>query len=115
MKTHVSQIFRFYGRVLKESVSKFFREDVLTQSAAVAFYMIFSLPSILLIILWTAARVYREVAVREAIFAEFGDLVGKDGPISCLALSNGFRSRNPPGGPLPWESECSCSLPPPFW
>ena len=41
--------------------------------------MIFSLPSILLIILWTAARFYRDLAVREAVFSEIGGLVGEEG------------------------------------
>jgi membrane protein len=46
------------------------------QSAALAFYMIFSL---LLIILWIAARFNKEVVVRQAIFIELGDLVGQGG------------------------------------
>ena len=58
-----------------------------------AFYTIFSLPSMLFIVLWTAARVYKEVAVREAIFTEFGDLVGKDGTQQLMALSK----RSPSG------------------
>ena len=64
----------FYWDVLRESIAKFIGEDMPAQSAALAFYMIFSLPSILFIVLWTAARFYREVAVREAIFTEISAL-----------------------------------------
>ena len=70
---------------MKESVAKFIKMDVLTRSAALAFYMIFSWPAALLVILWTAARFYKEVAVREAIFLEIGDLVGKEGAHQLIA------------------------------
>jgi membrane protein len=85
----------FYRTVLKEAFVKFFKEDVPTQSAALAYYMIFSLPSILLIILWTAARFYREVAVREAIFSEIGDLVGEEGAQQLIATIEGLNIQEP--------------------
>jgi len=45
---------RFYWNVLKASAARFADEDVPTRSAALAFYMVFSLPPMLLIVLWTA-------------------------------------------------------------
>ena len=75
----------FYWEVLKESIKRFFKKDELTQAAALAYYMVFSWPSILLIILWTAARFYKEVAVREAIFTEIGGLVGDEGARQLMA------------------------------
>jgi membrane protein len=95
MKTRLGHIYLFYRRVLEESIAKFFREDVLTQSAALSFYMIFSLPSILLIILWTAARFYREVAVQEALFTEIGDLVGHEGAQQLMATVEGLDIQEP--------------------
>jgi hypothetical protein len=41
--------------------------------------MIFSLPSILLTILWTAARLDGEGAAREAVFFEIRQFVGGEG------------------------------------
>ena len=75
----------FYWKVLKESIRRFFNKNGLTQAAAVAYYMVFSWPSILLIILWTADRFYKEVAVREAIFTEIGGLVGEEGAHQLMA------------------------------
>jgi membrane protein len=89
------KIFRFYRSVLKEAVVKFIKVDVLTQSAAMAYYMIFSLPSILLIILWTAARFYREAAVREAIFTEMGELVGEEGAQQLVTTMEGLNIQAP--------------------
>ena len=47
-----------------------------THAAAISYYMIFSLPSMLLIILWTAAHFYKEVTVHDAIFQKMTALVG---------------------------------------
>ena len=85
MNLRIGKFVRFYERVLEQAVARFLREDALTQSAALAYYMIFSLPSILMIILWTAARFYREVAVREALFSEIAGLVGKEGAAQLSA------------------------------
>ena len=54
-------------------------------AAALSYYMVFSLPSMLLIVLWTSARFYDEVAVREAIFAKIGGLVGHQGAGQIMA------------------------------
>jgi len=41
---------------------------MLTHAAAISYYTVFSLPSMLLIVLWTAAQFYKEDAVYDAIF-----------------------------------------------
>jgi len=75
----------FYAQVLKESVIRFFSNDMPMHAAALSYYMVFSLPSMLLIIFWTSARFYDEVAVREAIFAKIGSLVGHKGAGQIMA------------------------------
>jgi len=75
----------FYWEVLKESFDSFLEEDMLTHAAALSYNMIFSLPSMLLIVLWVAAIFYGEVAVGSAIFAELGSLVGEDGAQQIMA------------------------------
>ncbi len=85
----------FYWEVLRESIATYFGKDMPAHAAALAFYMIFSLPSMLFIILWTAARFYREVAVREAIFAEFGELVGEEGTQQLMATLEGLNVNEP--------------------
>jgi len=67
----------FYGRLLKESIVGFADKDMLTHAAAISYYTVFSLPSMLLIVLWTAAQFYREDAVHEAIFEKVTELLGK--------------------------------------
>jgi len=80
-----SNTLKFYPEVLKESIVRFFDDDMPMHAAALSYYMVFSLPSMLLIVLWTSARFYDEVAVREAIFAKIGGLVGHQGAGQIMA------------------------------
>jgi membrane protein len=95
MKKRVNDKLRLYWRILESSLVRFIEVDVLTQSAALAFYMIISLPSILLIILWTAARFYREAEVQAAIFSEIGNLVGEEGAHQLMTTVSGLNIREP--------------------
>ena len=86
---------RFYWNVLKASAARFTDKDLPTWSAALAFYMVFSLPPMLLIILWTAGRLYQEAAVREAIFSEIGAMVGEEGTRQVMATIEGLDVQEP--------------------
>jgi len=80
-----SRSFEFYLKVLRETIIRFFDRDMPMHAAALSYYMVFSLPSMLLIILWTSAHFYDEVAVREEIFAKIGALVGHHGARQIMA------------------------------
>lgn len=75
---------QFYWNVLKKSFSKFSKDDIFTHAAALAYYTIFSLPPMLLIILYTVTFFYDEVQVQEAIFTEIAALVGTEGAQQLL-------------------------------
>ncbi len=92
-KKHIS--FSFYLKVLRNAFSKFFSEDILTQSAALAYYMVFALPSMLVIIFWLADLWYEDVLVREAVFDEFGELMGQDGAKQLMATLERITSIKP--------------------
>jgi len=81
----INSKMNFYTRVVKESVVRFFSDEMPMHAAAMSYYMVFSLPSMLLIVLWTSAHFYEEAAVREAIFAKIGSLVGHDGARQVMA------------------------------
>ena len=82
---YINNKLNFYAPVLKESVVRFFSDDMPMHAAALSYYMVFSLPSMLLIVLWTSAHFYEEGAVREAIFGKIGSLVGHDGARQIMA------------------------------
>ena len=80
-----NKTLNFYIQVLKKSIIRYFDRDMPMRAAALSYYVVFSLPSMLLIILWTSARFYDEVAVREAIFDKIGSLVGHKGAGQIMA------------------------------
>ena len=85
----------FYVKVLKDAVTSYLGDDMPANAAALAFYTIFSLPSMLFIVLWTAGRFYRDAAVREAIFNEIGALVGDEGAQQLSATLEGLDIQEP--------------------
>ena len=79
-----SKLLSFYWEVLKQSFSKFSEDDIFTHAAALSYYTIFSLPPMLLIILFTTTWFYDEATVKDALFSQIGELVGKDGAQQLL-------------------------------
>ena len=76
-RIHLYRRVILYWKLVKESIISFADKDILTHAAAISYYTVFSLPSMLLIVLWTAAQFYREDAVHEAIFEKVTELLGK--------------------------------------
>lgn len=93
IKTHIS--FSFYWKVLKNAIIGFVNEGAFTQSAALAYYMVFSLPPMLLIIFWSAGLLYDEDLVREGIFDEFSKLIGENGSGQLMTTIEGLTSKKP--------------------
>ena len=75
----------FDREVLRDSIAKFFGEDMPAHAAALSYYMVFSLPSMLFIVFWTTAKFYKEDAVRDAISSQIGSLVGEEGARQIMA------------------------------
>lgn len=67
----------FYWGVIKASISEFIDNSMLTHAAAISYYTVFSLPSILLIVLWAAAHFYKESAVYDEIFQKLTSMMGE--------------------------------------
>jgi membrane protein len=80
----MGETIKFYWGVLKGAFTKFIDGDVLTQSAALSYYTIFSLPPMLLVVLKTATQFYNEREIKQTIFTEIGGLVGSDGAQQLL-------------------------------
>ena len=72
---------KLYWNVLKETFSKFSENDLSTHAAALAYYTIFSLPPMLLIILLTASQFYERATVETTLFNQIGGLVGAEGAL----------------------------------
>ncbi len=77
MLTKKNNIFQFYSKVIVSSISEFFAHSLLTHAAAISYYTVFSLPSILLIILWGAAKFYKESVLYETVFTRLTSAMGE--------------------------------------
>lgn len=69
---------QFHWKVLKNAISEFVEDDIFTAAAALSYYTIFSLPPILLIVLSITKIYYGTEEMREALFPQIEELVGKD-------------------------------------
>lgn len=95
MKTKKDNFFLFYGRVLKESVSQFVSDNILTQSAALSYYTVFSLPPMLIVVFWAAGLMADDLAIQGAIFDEIGGVVGNTGSDQIQQTIEGMRLASP--------------------
>ena len=95
MNTTTNNSFSFYWKVFKNSVERFISKDTLTQSAAIAYYMVFSLAPMLLVIFWVAGLWYEEFVLREAVFVEIGELIGNQGANQLMSTLKNLSSTKP--------------------
>ncbi|WP_114751912.1 YihY/virulence factor BrkB family protein [Pleomorphovibrio marinus] len=65
--------------VIVDSVKDFSRSDSITFAACTAFYTIFSLPALLIIVLNIASTFYSETEVREELLTQIEELIGMEG------------------------------------
>ncbi len=68
-----------HWNIFKESLTKFGKDDIFTHAAALSYYTIFSLPPMLVIILFTTTRFYDESTVKDALRNQIGSMVGTEG------------------------------------
>jgi len=65
-------------KIIKQSFADFFSERVMKLSAALSYYTLFSLPGLLIIILWISDIFYGKAAVEGTVYGQIADFVGKD-------------------------------------
>ena len=65
-------------KILKKTFMNWLRDDPFTQSAATAYYAIFSLPGLLIIIMSLAAIFFEQNAVENAVLGHIGNILGNE-------------------------------------
>jgi membrane protein len=95
MKQRITSSIHFYFKVLKESVVRFLGEDTFTKSAALSYYMVFSLPPMLIVIFWAAGLWYEELPIKDAVFNEFDELIGKQGASQLMDILANISATKP--------------------
>ena len=64
--------------ILKQSVSEIFENRVLKLSAALAYYTLFSLPGLLIVVVWVSDIFWGHQAVEDALYAQIANFTGAD-------------------------------------
>src|SRR5688500_13526505 len=65
--------------ILKDSVEQLFEMRILKLSAALAYYTIFSIPGLLIVVLWIGDVLSgHDSSVRDSLYSQIQSLVGKD-------------------------------------
>ena len=67
--------------ITKQTFSDFFDKKVLKLSAALAYYTIFSLPALLIIIIWVSDIFYGREAIEGTVYKQLTDFVGQNAAI----------------------------------
>ena len=82
-------------KILKRSFADFFNNNVLKLSAALAFSTIFSLPGLLILIIWFSNIFYRREVVEGSLYEQIGKFIGKD---AAAAIQEAMKNSLQTGG-----------------
>ena len=90
--------FKKAWHIIKETFVDFFSNRVLKLSAALAYYTIFSLPGLIIIIIWVSDIFYGQEAIEGNIYKQIAGLVGQDAALqvqqtirnATLSTESGF-------------------------
>ena len=63
---------------IKYAFNEFFERNILKLSAALAYYTIFSMPGLIIIIIWVSDIFYGHEAVEGKVYGQIANLVGSD-------------------------------------
>lgn len=69
---------QFFWKALKEAFTEWNSSSASNDSASLAYYAIFSIPGLLIIIIWIAGNFFGEEAIRGQITSQISGLMGKD-------------------------------------
>lgn len=69
---------KFFWQVAKETFTEWNNSSASSDSASLAYYAIFSIPGLLIIIIWIAGYFFGEEAIRGEITYQISGLMGKD-------------------------------------
>lgn len=71
---------------IKQAVSDFFTKKILKLCAALAYYTVFSLPGLLIIIIWVSDIFYGQQAVEGMVYGQITDFVGRDAALQIQSV-----------------------------
>ncbi|MEQ9279337.1 MAG: YihY/virulence factor BrkB family protein [Balneola sp.] len=80
-----------YWKIFKKTLSQYGVQDSMNYSSSIAFYLIFSLPAILIITIYIAGSFYEDQVVRDSLLEQFNNFFGQQ---SAEAIDKILRNVN---------------------
>ncbi|AHM58905.1 ribonuclease bn [Flammeovirgaceae bacterium 311] len=81
--------------LIKETYTEWNNDEPWRQSAVVAYYAIFSLPALLIIVITIAGSIFGEAAVQGELSSEIGNMIGPDAASEVeTMISNAYTNQN---------------------
>lgn len=80
-----------YWKIFKKTLSEYGIQDAMNYSSSIAFYLIFSLPAILIFTIYIAGSVYDDQVVRNSLLEQFNNFFGQQ---SAEAIDRILRNVN---------------------
>ncbi len=80
-----------YWKIFKKTISEYGIQDAMNYSSSIAFYLIFSLPAILIITIYIAGAAYEDQIVRDSLLQQFNTFFGQQ---SAEAIDKILRNVN---------------------
>src|SRR5207248_7271799 len=91
------KMFAKAWNLIKDTVSGFMADEALSRAAAIAYFTIFSIAPLLLIVIAIAGLVFGREAAQAAVMGQFSGLMGKgsgDALASMLQSAGGQRQKS---------------------
>ncbi|HEX5025553.1 MAG TPA: YhjD/YihY/BrkB family envelope integrity protein, partial [Agriterribacter sp.] len=84
--------------IIKQTFLGFIEDRVLKLSAALAYYTVFSLPGLIIIVIWVSDIFFGQKAIEGTVYGQIGGLIGKDAALqiqqtirnATLSYASGF-------------------------
>lgn len=73
-------------KLLLQAAKQWYQDDPWRHAATIAYYAIFSLPGLLIIIIWTAGTLFGQDAIQGQLSRNLGDLLGDNGAQAIESL-----------------------------
>ncbi len=86
MKSNKENVFKKYWFLLRQTYNEFSSDHAMKLSAALAYYTIFSLPPLLIIIISLCGIIFGTDAVRGEIFGQINGLVGNEAALQIQEM-----------------------------
>ena len=86
-----------YWKVFKKTFSEYGVQDAMNYSSSIAFYLIFSLPAILIITIYIAGIAYEDQVVRDSLLQQFNNFFGQQ---SAEAIGKILKNVNEAGSSI---------------